>query len=268
MESKLSTAQNLARVDLFLSRLDHVKTSRNGWTARCPAHDDRENSLSVGVGADGRALLNCFAGCDYREILKVLGLAETDLFADAKPARRARLRSKKCEAKELPDGITLAQYAELKKLPLSFLKEECECGDAIYHGNPAVTIPYFDTGGSVAAIQYRTGSAFRWRTGDTPILYGLQFLPMALEYGYAMIVEGASDVHTLLAVPIEPAFGVPGASNFKDEFFEALEEVPAWYVAVEPDAGGNVTLGFLLNLHGRYFCSSLRVSIQMSASSD
>lgn len=51
--------------------------------ARCPAHEDRLPSLSLAEGADGRALLHCFAGCDTgSEILPALGLAWPDLFPD------------------------------------------------------------------------------------------------------------------------------------------------------------------------------------------
>ena len=32
------------------------RESGNGWEARCPAHEDRQASLSIGTGADGRAL--------------------------------------------------------------------------------------------------------------------------------------------------------------------------------------------------------------------
>jgi hypothetical protein len=31
----------------FLNRLEGVKSQKNGWIARCPAHDDRKASLSV-----------------------------------------------------------------------------------------------------------------------------------------------------------------------------------------------------------------------------
>ncbi len=41
-------------------------------TARCPAHDDREPSLSVRDGVDGEPVFNCFAGCDWRDIKDVL----------------------------------------------------------------------------------------------------------------------------------------------------------------------------------------------------
>ncbi len=41
-------------------------------TARCPAHDDREPSLSIRDGADGEPMFTCFAGCDWRDIKDVL----------------------------------------------------------------------------------------------------------------------------------------------------------------------------------------------------
>jgi hypothetical protein len=36
-----------------LDRLEHVRRTRKGWIACCPAHDDRHSSLSIGVGDDG-----------------------------------------------------------------------------------------------------------------------------------------------------------------------------------------------------------------------
>ena len=37
-----------------------------GWMARCPAHDDREPSLSIRDAGDGKVLVRCHAGCDQR----------------------------------------------------------------------------------------------------------------------------------------------------------------------------------------------------------
>jgi len=42
-----------------------------GWTARCPAHDDREPSLSI-RDADGKVLVHCHAGCDQRDVIAAL----------------------------------------------------------------------------------------------------------------------------------------------------------------------------------------------------
>ncbi len=42
-----------------------------GWTARCPAHDDREPSLSI-RDADGKVLVRCHAGCNQRDVIAAL----------------------------------------------------------------------------------------------------------------------------------------------------------------------------------------------------
>jgi len=68
-----------------------VKTGRDPrpagegqWSARCPAHDDRRPSLSVGLGEGGRILLHCHAGCSPEQIVESLGLEVRDLFTDSR----------------------------------------------------------------------------------------------------------------------------------------------------------------------------------------
>ncbi len=68
-----------AVIDL-LARLTHVRKNGSGWTARCPGHEDRQNSLSIGQGKDGRWLLKCHAGCDLGQITAALGIDAADLF--------------------------------------------------------------------------------------------------------------------------------------------------------------------------------------------
>jgi hypothetical protein len=57
----------------------HARRSGRGWMARCPAHEDRSASLSIGEGRDGRALFHCFAGCTTASVLAALGLRWTDI---------------------------------------------------------------------------------------------------------------------------------------------------------------------------------------------
>lgn len=52
----------------------------NQWQALCPTHPDRNPSLSIGQGQDGRALIHCHAGCDTDGILSALGMHAGDLF--------------------------------------------------------------------------------------------------------------------------------------------------------------------------------------------
>jgi putative DNA primase/helicase len=46
--------------------------------ARCPAHDDKDPSLSVAL-RDGRLLIHCFAGCAPEAVLQAVGLTWKDL---------------------------------------------------------------------------------------------------------------------------------------------------------------------------------------------
>jgi hypothetical protein len=77
--------------DLVLSALrDHglePRKSGEGWCSRCPAHDDQNPSLSIHTGDDGRALVNCHAGCKPEAVCGAIGLRLADLFADD-PRRR------------------------------------------------------------------------------------------------------------------------------------------------------------------------------------
>jgi hypothetical protein len=70
-----------AHVENLLGRLEAVRgNEKRGWEARCPAHEDRHASLSVGVGDDGRALVHCHGGCTAEDVAHALGLELADLF--------------------------------------------------------------------------------------------------------------------------------------------------------------------------------------------
>src|SRR5262245_36187767 len=67
-------------LETLLARLPGAKKAGNGWSVRCPAHDDRRASLSLSEGDDGTVLVKCHAGCDTSAILAALGLKLADLF--------------------------------------------------------------------------------------------------------------------------------------------------------------------------------------------
>lgn len=43
-----------------------------GWLARCPAHDDRDPSLSIRNAEDGKVLVCCHAGCEQAVVIAAL----------------------------------------------------------------------------------------------------------------------------------------------------------------------------------------------------
>lgn len=58
-----------------LPHLHGAQSRGNGaWVALCPAHDDRNPSLSIRAGDDGRALIHCHAGCTFDAVVAALGL--------------------------------------------------------------------------------------------------------------------------------------------------------------------------------------------------
>jgi putative DNA primase/helicase len=48
------------------------RKSGRGWSACCPAHDDRTPSLSIQDADDGRVLVHCHAGCDQARVIAAL----------------------------------------------------------------------------------------------------------------------------------------------------------------------------------------------------
>lgn len=263
----------------FASRLEHVKRSGTGWTARCPAHDDRTNSLSINAGDDGRILLKCFAGCSAAEVAAAMDLTLADLFPDkgqggrgeyppvkitSTPQHTRKAASGQAKGVERTDassevlrqhspaGCTLAAYAAAKGIPVAVLKS-FGLTQISYQSTPAVRMPYFDTDGNVAASRYRVAltkdesgdNRFRWKSGDKPCLYGLSRLSAALQVGYVVLVEGESDCHTLWHHGI-PAIGLPGAANWNEQRDAPhLADVPVIYVILEPDRGGEAVRRWL-----------------------
>lgn len=111
--------------EAFAALVDGRRTGNGKWQARCPAHQDRSPSLSIGVGSDGRVLLHCFAGCSHRAILAALGLSICDLFAgpplslgeqEALQRERARAREQAQREEDAARRLRLtAQRAEAQR---------------------------------------------------------------------------------------------------------------------------------------------------------
>lgn len=63
-----------------------ILTRQGHATAQCPAHEDRQASLSL-RHIEGSALLHCHAGCTVDDILDALHLGRTDLYDEPAGAR-------------------------------------------------------------------------------------------------------------------------------------------------------------------------------------
>lgn len=184
----------------ILSRLQGVKGGHGQWTARCPAHDDRQNSLSVGEGEDGRVLLHCHAGCDLDKIAAALGLTAKDLFSGQSGHAI---------------GWTDTIPAEKKsRAPV------------------VATYDYRDGSGKLLAQKLRRADkSFTWRQPDSRHgwAYNRKGVPNRLYApgslaGAVFICEGEKDVDTLHGLGYNAASGADGAGpgKWRKEYTEQL----------------------------------------------
>ena len=85
IKKSASALTGSACLEKVLGGLEKVKQAGVGqWKACCPAHDDKDPSLSIREADDGKVLLHCWAGCTTAEITKAMGLELRDLFPGEK----------------------------------------------------------------------------------------------------------------------------------------------------------------------------------------
>ena len=78
----MSQGAALHRIDEALREVGSRRNARGDW--QCPAHEDRNPSLSVGQGESG-AVVHCHAGCCVNDVMAALDLEMADLFDEPKP---------------------------------------------------------------------------------------------------------------------------------------------------------------------------------------
>jgi hypothetical protein len=259
-------------IDRVLERLENVRQHNSLYMASCPVPDhgqrrgDRNPSLSITEGADGRVLLNCKAGCDIKDLVAAINLRLKDLFGDGGRGRELNPPRNGATVQHLPstphrnaedtvagadatpdisatvEDCILAAYAEYIGLPVGFLRS-LGLKEIHYIDQRAVKMPFFDaTGSEEVCVRFRvslTGKPkVKTRKGDKHRLYGLWKIEEARQAGYVMLVEGESDSQAGWFHGV-PVMGVPGATGFQSEWIADLEGVEKIYAIVEPDEGGD-----------------------------
>jgi hypothetical protein len=95
------------------------RRSGRGWTARCPALDDRTPSLSIQAADDNKVLVRCHAGCDQERV--IAALRGRGLWAENGPRSLWRMASRtliECkpdrdDAKRTQAALAIWQSAKL-----------------------------------------------------------------------------------------------------------------------------------------------------------
>ena len=109
-------------IDDFLAKLEGVtKTGAEQWTARCPAHNDNNASLSVSVKA-GKILVHCFAGCSAEAVVTAMGLKMSDLMPDDGKGRRTRNSRRQVKPLPIEAERAMGGAAAQKRAPRDYGK--------------------------------------------------------------------------------------------------------------------------------------------------
>ena len=82
-------------VENVLAALGEYTETGSGYSACCPAHEDRQASLSISIGDNGKPLLYCHAGCEFADIKKALGFSSREANASrvSKPKKQTKTGS-------------------------------------------------------------------------------------------------------------------------------------------------------------------------------
>ena len=180
----------------LLDQLENVTQNGKQFSARCPAHDDRKNSLSVTQEKDGKILLHCHAGCRTEDILAALGLSMKNLYPspdETEADRRGKGRHEK--------AVVVDEYIYYDSSGTPLLKK--------------VRLQHSD--GKSFCWQHFTGSSWKTgRNGIVPPLYNQN--AMAKDHDI-FIVEGEKDVKTVKQFGWT-AVSLPdgAASKWRDEY--------------------------------------------------
>ncbi|MGC9986274.1 MAG: hypothetical protein ABSF35_21970 [Polyangia bacterium] len=178
-----------------------VRPSGTGWSARCPAHDDRHASLAIGEGKDGRALLFCHGGCELADMLRALGLTARDLFIGP-PAR-------------IDERIFYDYRDEGGELLFQVVRTPAPDGKTFRQRRP----------------DGRDG--WIWDVeGVRRVLYRLPELLAADPSETVYVVEGEKDVETLRASGLVATTNPGGALKWRREYGESLR---GRHVVILPD---------------------------------
>ena len=98
--------------DLFCSKLKQVKPTRNGIEALCPAHDDKNPSLTASY-TDEKILVKCQVKCTFEEIVSAMGMEQSQFFAPKeKPTPKKIVAKYRYEDKDGGHVFNVIRYSD------------------------------------------------------------------------------------------------------------------------------------------------------------
>ena len=229
----------MSPLDRVLGCLEGVKKAAGGsFVARCPAHEDRQASLSVAEGEDGRVLLKCFAGCETADICAAMSLELADLFP---PKESGNGKHEIVATYDYLDERGDLLYQVVRFSPKDFRQRKPD-------GN----------GGWV------------WKLGDARrVLYHLPQVLDAVKRGEPVYVcEGEKDVHAVEQAGSCATCNPGGAGKWRPEYSDSLTGASVVVVADKDEPGRKHAADVAASLKGKAASVSLVEAVEGKDVSD
>jgi len=196
-------------VETLLAKLPDAKKNGDGWSARCPAHEDGRASLSIAEGDDGRALVKCHAGCRADAICAAVGLSVLDLMPTADtlaiPGKHSR------------NGKPSTSTYQAAKAAIAALERKYGKRSALwtYHdaqGDPIGVIVRWDKAdGKEIRPVARHGD--RWIIGGMPEPRPLYHLPDVVDADRVFVCEGEKATDAARAIGLTATTSAHGSQS-------------------------------------------------------
>lgn len=245
-----SPAELLEWLRGLLGRWGRIDRLAGGFKACCPAHEDRNPSLSVKLG-DVRVMLHCFAGCSEDAVLQALGISTQDLFYEQwEPCAGKDLGAVTSRPRPVMKPRSTKSARAYKTLMMPGL------------GKPVATYVYRDMSGQVVYVvgRYQTaeGKSFRqfvpagegawFRRGpdaSVKVLYRLPELRAGVEAGcLVVLVEGEKDADNGTAMGLDGVVFTSAAGGAKapwqPQYTEQLAGAREVLLVADADEPGRV----------------------------
>ena len=188
-------------IDEFLSLLENVKPQGAGYIACCPAHDDRNPSLSIKEEV-GKILAHCHAGCSIEKICDALNIEVCDLFEDSEKDNDRRL-------------VATYNYTD-------------ENGNLVWQ-----KLRYEPKGFTVRRPTDDGGWEYNLK-GIAPMLYNL---PGVVQSDTVYLVEGEKDVDNLKELGLVATTAPFGAGKWDDSFHKYFTGKTVYIIPDNDKAG-------------------------------
>ena len=210
------------------ARFASAKPTRDGWSIKCPVHDDRVASVSLSVGADGRLLLYCHAGCRTPDLLAAVGLTVADLFDEAPLAAPPPLHNANQPWRLTGQG---AQDGAAGSHPALSAASKPETYD--YRDLEGTLLHQVVRGADKSFRQRQPdGDGWRWKADGRRVPYRW---PELVGAKTVWIVEGEKDADACWSHGVPATCNRGGAGKWGEAETAALVEVGVGAVFVVPD---------------------------------